>query len=298
MASVRPSPACRRALVALGVVLAFGAALVLGFSFVGAPPNDGCVARSNCYCESLGSPPMLQPHNSWSSLAFLVLGGFAAVRLCRVARREPGRADLPYLFLFPALAAWLGPAALVYHMTLRFEAGFFDQTSIVLLICYAALFNVQRVFQWPKSPRGFFTAYVAAVLGLGAATFAVNLLGLDLGSWGLSDGIVSVFGTSTIVLTIVSWSGRHAPRHYGERASFARVLFPSFMGAALFVWTTSQTGGLLCSEGGLQGHAVWHLTAALALGAAFEGWLAHPRGVHARARAALGVARSSGVGLG
>ncbi len=254
--------------------------LVTVFLALGGPPDDSCVRRGNCYCEPVGESIIRQPLNTWSSLAFVGLGLWSFFILLRAARRTRNRRGLLHLFLFPAITFWMGPAAFVYHMTVRASAGLFDQTSIVILLCYAVLINAQRVFGWPRRLGGLLSAYFPGVLSIIGSTAITNTLGLDFEAWALSDLIVAVLSTCTIVFTVVSWSGKRAPRHFGERPSPARILFPVLIVAAMTIWVLSASGGPLCHNGFSPGHAAWHILAALALGAAFYGWVAHPRGVH------------------
>ena len=119
-----------------------------------------------CFCEAVRTGLIAQPANTWSSLAFVLVGTW-------ILARSPMK-------LYGAATIVIGLGSAFYHASLTFVGQVADIFGMYLLVTFMLLFNVSLLFgplyialnlallaaqiAFPQSRRYLFAAVIAAVL--------------------------------------------------------------------------------------------------------------------------------------
>ncbi len=252
-------------LVGGGLILVL-ALLFFGMALAGWPGGyDTCVAQraggpvDTCYCEQLRSGAIKQPANTFSDLGFVIVG----MILLAIAGRENGRARPRnpnpmntgswVACLFGLVVIFLGPGSMMFHASMTAWGGFFDSTSMYLLLAfligYDLLQAMQRMAPWLCWLGGIVA--LAVFMGLAAV-------------W--PEQATLLFGFMVILtlsIEVPIWCGA-----WGVKRSWLPLgLFIGTFLTSLLIWVLSKTGGPLCNPESilLQGHAWWHLGSAAAM---------------------------------
>ena len=199
------------------------------------------LAMATSDCEAIRDAWLAQPANAWSSGAYLLAGGYLAVR---------HRASLPGSAALTAAVLSLGAVAVgsvLYHGPQpAWGDAVHDATIALLLGALASLGGTAR------SPQGFRHRAVPVV-----AVLAAVLVVVVPGSVALAHGALA---------------GLVAVRHVGAatRGSLApatRVALVALV-AGTVLFAAGRTGGPLCEPRSLaQPHAGWHVATAIAAAA-------------------------------
>ena len=235
----------RAPLVLLAVNAAALAALAL-WARAGWPgtPNH-LVYGHDFYCEALRPGWIKQPSNTWSCLAFILVGLIAA-----------GRAKTRRGALFAVLISLIGPGSMALHASMTKVGGIFDVTSMFLFIGFCIAHNVGRL--QPRLERSFEALYAAHAVPL---TFMAALL---------SEQTPLIFGLliGVFVATEAALSARGA--NAGREGRFLAAAAGFFAAGFLFWKLSEHSDGPICSAySPFQGHAAWHVLCAFAAGALF-----------------------------
>lgn len=198
----------------------------------------------DCFCEAPRDALVRQPANAWSNLGIVALG----LAILWAARREP---DGRHAATYGALVAFLGAGSFFFHASLTWAGEGIDVLGMYLVVGYLALIGLKRAGRLP----GPFPAWFA---GLAAVSSAVLLseTGHALRQplfGGLLAGLLAVECLP---------SDRRPDRRW---LAGALGLFL----VAFTLWTLDRRRILCAPESWLQGHAVWHLLCAGALGLLF-----------------------------
>ena len=168
---------CAAALVVSAVVFGY-------FASVGWPGSiHECVATATCYCEARCAEAIAQPVNTWSSLAFAMVGLAVAAHSGRrraaavLAPISLGRWALHSTLLCVAVCL-LAPGAIFFHASLTDWGGILDVASMYLFLGLWMASNLQLVFAW--SDRAFVAFYGASVAVLTAPRFFGPSYGVPL----------------------------------------------------------------------------------------------------------------------
>jgi Ceramidase len=237
-------------------------------SWIASSARDRCVDLNKCYCERLrpGEDVVKQPINTYSNVAF-VLAGLAILTVIAAgdspAPRDPMEDETFYAVLFGCIVVYLGPGSMFFHASMKKWGGWLDTFSMMLF-------------------TGFLFAYdVAGLLDAGEAVFLAIYIplvaALGLLSWKVEDGPLPwpklsmgtfCFGALAIawgllqILVIPGWGG--IDRDDGPAGALLGTGLAVFL-TGFVVQQLSDSGGPLCREDSkLQGHAVWHVLAAIA----------------------------------
>ncbi|MGQ9815160.1 MAG: ceramidase domain-containing protein [Candidatus Roseilinea sp.] len=212
----------------------------------------------DCFCEAIRPGPIAQPVNTYSNLAFVLVGllilGASPARPVTAGPAD-GRANLmlsqpAYPIVLGASTVVIGLGSLFYHASLSFAGQWFDVMGMYLLATFMALYGLARI----RPMRGWLFALIyAAVNGvLGALLIAVPEIRRQIFA-GLILAVIALEGWITL--------RRRPPMRY---AYFGAALV-SFA-AAYAIWLLDNAR-VLCAPGSvLQGHALWHIGGALAAG--------------------------------
>jgi len=206
-----------------------------------------------CFCEATSDGLWRQPANTWSNLGPLLISLAVAVDAGR--RRLKATAPSPALtllgFAFPAMLVFQGLGAMFFHASLMGWAGAIDASSMFTIVGLLLSINLLRAGVVTRGRMiGVWLALVVVGLGLG---------------W-ISPEVVSpvMFLLVISVLGSEVWLARHG---LTPSATWFRVGIWVFL-AGVAVWFGSAIEGApLCWVDSLwQGHALWHVTSAVAVG--------------------------------
>lgn len=270
--------------------LTTSATLIVFFSFAAAGwpgKSNGCdeayLTQADCYCERpRGNAWLKQPANTLSNLAFCVVA--LGIAYCCDSKKWPKREwwenndnfltnhnEKRYwvLISFTSIASFLGPGSMFMHASQTHWGGTVDVTSMFLYVGWSALFQVAKISvtllnSWDRLSR--FTAIGAiAYLILMAILIPLYVAGIVNGRI-----LFEVFLYMTIGLEPLL---RLYERIYRKKRTARFEIFLVglvFQGAAFGFWVPSQSGGSFCySESVFQGHAMWHMLSAMAIGCFF-----------------------------
>lgn len=233
---------------ALGATLAVAALVALAAARLPSAEVWADLAPAVCneYCErSTRCGPLAsrdaiqQPLNTWSNFAFLFVG--------LLAWRTPLR---PTAALFTISTVVLAAGSLLFHAAVTREFQWLDMVGT-----YAALVAV--------AARGFVAAFGVAEMVAVAAAIGVDAL-FAIFKWRIDAFIalpLLVLAISVPMARVVS----------AGRVSVRAVVLPVGLFAAAVLLRQLDVSGSLCSPESrvFQGHALWHVLAAIALGASF-----------------------------
>lgn len=251
----------------LGIILAFGAA--------GWPGDTNTCYKSsgNCYCENidqrnpqnsaiLRNPGMFaQPVNTWTNVGFMVVGLFMLwwIGWERATGRQAPYSNLItagtlYATLYGGFTVFLGPGSMFFHASMREWAGWFDVMSMNFFLAFVPAYNLVRRFDWPK--------WVGIVIYAGLVVIE--------GTLDLVDPVDSLIFFAVLGVIAIASQLLVAFSSAIQTALSGKVWF--WVGVGVFVtafviWFLSWTNGPLCDPGSLlQGHGIWHLLSAAAVG--------------------------------
>jgi hypothetical protein len=212
-----------------------------------------CLA-THCFCEAVGSRPVLQPSNTLSSLAYVAVGTWAVLALLRVRgvpgpRRLTGSARL----LVPGVAlvlALVGLSSAVYHATLTFLGQYLDVLSMYLLGVLLLSGALVRAGWVPR--------------GAGIGLFVVLVAALAVAQAWYPESRRVLFGLVLLpgILLELRPGTSHLPRGDAGRRTL-------WVGVGLLVvgyglWVLDQARLVCWPDSPLQGHAAWHVLTAAA----------------------------------
>ena len=206
---------------------------------------------THCFCESPRTGELLlQPANSWSSLGFVVVGGWISLRSGH--DRDSALGILPSLWLGLCVII-IGIGSLALHATLTLWGQFADVLGMYL---FGSFVLVRALARW----RGLGT--VAAVfLYLAIAGTLIALLGIapETRRW--------LFAVLLVAAIAAEWGLARRLRPGAQPDLFVAGLAANLL--AFSLWIADQTL-VLCDRGSLlQGHAAWHLLGAVAVACSY-----------------------------
>ena len=209
-----------------------------------------CLA-TRCFCEALRDAPVAQPANTVSSLAYLLVGLWAAAAAAGARRATAYSAGtlIPWLALVVAL---VGLSSAFYHATLTFLGQYFDVLSMYLL--GALLLCGALVRMGALRPPAAVALFVAIAGSLAVAQYAYPDSRRVLFALVLLPGILLEVRPGTSGLP---WRD---PRRVPLSTGIGLLV------VAYGLWVLDDRGVLCRPDSLLQGHAAWHtLTAVSAL---------------------------------
>lgn len=201
-------------------------------------------------CEALHHGLLAQPVNAWSSLAYILVG-------LGLVTRWPGSEpeDRPTVLCTAAIVASVGVGSLLYHGPDLPGSRWLHDLSVAGALGLVAAVDVSLV---RARSAGHHSRTWLAGLVIGAVVLAV------------APGI-SVPVTATLAVLVLG--GEVALLRRGRRAGPSPPGRGYLVGVALLTLAVAAqvlggTGAPLCDpDTALQGHGLWHVCSALALGA-------------------------------
>ncbi len=246
----------------LGVIEVVGCLVV--FFVLGARgwpgDNDDCLDSTpdTCYCERPRTDRMvLQPVNTWSNVGFILVGLVILAWLTFGSGSGPMQEQSLFSVGLGLVIVFLGPGSMFFHASLKDWGGWIDNVSMNLFISWVALYDLARMVH--AGEVIFLALWIAVNAGLGVFLW-VNVR-RGWGKW-VFAGLIAVL-VLTSVLVALSVGGVH-------RNFTGLIVGLVIFGVALAIQQLSQTGRPLCDPDSLlQGHAAWHVLAALAAGSIY-----------------------------
>jgi hypothetical protein len=208
-----------------------------------------------CSCENQTTGMFSQPANVFSSFAFTIVSIICALHAAWVFGRSPHRRmqqDILYPVLLTTLPAIIAPASMAYHLWFTYVMGVLDLFSVMTYASMIFMMTFTRRIQEGK------LVYVVTLLLWSVLNILVILFAPSL--------VTYIFFIAYIVLTIILELIPESPRTQPTTWIFfgLAVLFIALSG--LFWILSRDEGSPLCDpESWFQGHALWHVLAAIAM---------------------------------
>lgn len=204
---------------------------------------------THCFCEAQHAIGLVQPINSYSSLAF-VLAGIGGLILWRKTKAHHAILEADLIVIFSIVLMAVGMSSFYYHGTLSFVGQFLDIFSMYL---FGTLLTVGAlVRRGSLSHRQALGIFVAANIVLGMVQYFYPDARRFLFALLLLPGIILELLPGTI----------------GTQWSFGKIKYLLIgivlLATAYGIWLLDQNS-ILCWPGSLiQGHAIWHILGAVA----------------------------------
>jgi len=207
-----------------------------------------CIPR--CFCELPRLTGLAQPVNTWSCVAFVWLGLLMLLDIPRLRRNAPlnGLGARPVNAAVFALALLLtGVGSALFHASLTFFGQFLDVLGMYFLSTFIVLYQVNRIR--PLSSATTITSYVVLNLALAVGLWTVP----ELRRW--------AFAVTVICIIALEVLARRTPRNVRGAYFFAAV---GTLAVGFVIWVLDNMGVLCAPTSLFQGHAIWHLSGAVA----------------------------------
>ena len=138
---------------------------LLDYSWEGWMPAT-CMPN-RCFCERIRAGAIRQPVNTWSNLAFILVGllvvGVAAGDVCHASSSgasNPMRTRFVYPAVYGIATILIGTGSMFYHASLAFAGQVVDVISMYLLTSFMLLYNLSRMRRIGN--RAFVASYLLA----------------------------------------------------------------------------------------------------------------------------------------
>jgi hypothetical protein len=207
-----------------------------------------CVS-THCFCEELSTSGLVQPINSFSSLAFVILGIAGLFIWLRMKSRNM-TLESPLIGAFCAVMIFIGLSSFFYHGTLSFVGQFFDIFSMYIfgtLLIMGAL-----VRRGVLSVRRAIGIFIIVNLILGIVQYFYPEARRVLFAAILLPGIILEFLPATV-----------GHKFMLRKMKYLIIGLVSLV-VAYVVWILDQNNIICWPSSPVQGHAIWHVLTAVA----------------------------------
>ena len=205
---------------------------------------------TDCFCEGLREGFVRQPSNTWSSLAFVMVAAWVALRLQTRSTRIPALSGASGWLLVSSLAI-TGLGSAFYHASLTFAGQVLDVSGMYLIATFILFHRLGPKWRLSTSASAF--GFVAVNAGLMAAQVRVPAVRRV------------TFGLLLVSALAVEWRSSRMGRTWLSGGA-------SLMVVAFLIWILDRER-LVCAPFSLiQGHAVWHVLGAAAAACLFKSY--------------------------
>jgi hypothetical protein len=254
--------------VTISFIFWFG--LYFGLYFLGWPGEaHPCTEAPYCFCETVHADELAaQKSNTWSDLGFVFAAIFIAFQGSKhlkqrsVAPENNNPKNITYgnssllIAVYAAAIFYMGPGSMFFHGAMTQWGGWLDVISMYVFVFFIISYLAYR--SWNLTLSHFFISYISLCL------FAIALA---VFTHDLSARVFPLFAVMLVSLALlqtipIAKLGLGRKKDLGLDHKWL-VFSLAFFGAAIAIWTQSDTGGALCYPDSLwQGHAAWHLLSA------------------------------------
>lgn len=233
-------------IITLAVIVAGLAILSAGnFAWNGWRMTTGFPDR--VFCEFASGGTVQQPLNSWSSLAFVIIGLWVARRASIDALPSPNlspvRRNKGYGLLFGVALIIMGIGSWWFHASLTYVGHFADVAGMYFVGGFLFSYALSRLFK--LNCKTFFILY------------AVVVIPLVYMQWSHPEASRVTFGSlvlSALLIEVIAHRSLTNWFFIGALASLA---------LGFGIWLLDETGVACSPESCWQGHAMWHVLTAV-----------------------------------
>ena len=235
--------------------LVFLAIVAIAFTFSGVDYSwedwhPASCMPDNCFCEAIRDGAVRQPANTWSSFGFVLVGIWVLNHGSDTSRLLSQKNDSVFDWLYGLAAIAIGLGSAFYHTSLSFAGQFCDLLGMYLLAVLILLHHLSRVT--PMSDSRLVSIYFAAILTLSFLLIAAPALRRYL------------FAALVLTIIVIAYRSPSLAHSQQQRRYFTAAVLALLV--AFVCWTVDLTRVLCEPTSWLQGHALWHLLGALAVG--------------------------------
>ena len=204
---------------------------------------------ADCFCEGIREGLVRQPANTWSSLGFLGVAVWVALRQRRAATTGGAPLARAEASLLVASLVVIGLGSAFYHASLTFVGQIVDVSGMYLMATFMLLHRLGP--RWGIAPIGSVLGFV----GVNAALMTAQITTPSLRR--------VIFGALLVTAVAIEWrASRKGRRWLGFGAGAIAIAFA--------IWSLDRWRILCTPESLFQGHAVWHVLGALAAACLFR----------------------------
>jgi hypothetical protein len=210
-----------------------------------------------CFCERIHDGAIRQPVNTWSNLAFILVGLLVintAIRdLSQAWRSEssnPMQTQLIYPGVYGVTTILIGIGSMLYHSSLAFVGQAVDVISMYLLTSFMGLYNLSRMRRMSNG------AFLACYLLVNVTLAFVSV------EWPVLRRYIFLM---LVLAVLVSEGVVRRKRQPRMNVAFLNAALISLVGA-FAIWTLDITQVICAPDSWFQGHALWHVLMATLIG--------------------------------
>ncbi len=202
------------------------------------------------WCEETLCQWISEPANTWSNLLYLVVG-------IVISRRTRGTSPWELRWMGPAMFL-MGAFSLAYHASNNYVSQIFDFIGMYVFVYWLLVINLRRINVIGRDKQ------VATLVGLSViSTLILHAMYLSQLRFQI------IIAVAVVAIVVTEWTAQR--RHPDDRGNL-RFYFAG-LGFVIIAQTASllDLKRVLCDPSNhvLQGHAVWHVLAAIGLYFAF-----------------------------
>lgn len=208
-----------------------------------------CVA-TGCFCEAIYSTDVVrQPANAWSSLSYVAIGSLV-IAVAGETTGKKRRLPYVYAYILGISAIIIGVGSAFYHASITFVGQFFDVFGMYLFANFMLVYALERLFKWSSN----------ITLGL---YIVINLV-LSSTLIFIPETIRYMFAAVIIIALVFEYvvQRKKNPRIETHWLNIGLLIFAT----AYVIWILDNSKIVCDPQSLVQGHAVWHLLGAVAVG--------------------------------
>ena len=202
------------------------------------------------WCEETLCSWIAEPANTWSNVAYLLVGGWLLLLAARQGRRD--------MRAFGFTSLFVGVASFCYHASVNFPTQVLDFVGMYLFIALLLVRNLERLAGTAPGQRR--DLYWAGVGICTALTLVFRYFAVP---------IQPIVGALILLILLTEWRLSVRPGDRTARGSFFLSLGLLAAASVCSVLDVSRTA---CNPQNhvLQGHAAWHVLSALSMMASYR----------------------------
>lgn len=200
-------------------------------------------APDACFCEGFNQGSIVQPINTWSSLAMILVP--LVIMIVELREKSP---HFRYV-MFCWVLIILGVGTLYYHASLSFAGQFLDNLGMSLFATFILAYYIPYFYHGKSLVP--YLLYVLINIGLAVLQFFVP------------ETRRYLFATLVISTTIIGLALLH--RQHDKKAAHYAIATIITFALAFIIWILDFQPNMCVKDSLVQGHALWHILGAIAL---------------------------------